>query len=116
MYISIWLGVPFVLKEIDEGKIGLVESLVLAQMACIVVGSLVLNFYWFYLMIKMIARVLGRMICPKKESEDIIELVNADSLKEAGNYNGSSDEHGKEEKSKAERKVDKCAELGGLEC
>jgi len=84
-------------------------------MACIVIGSLILNFYWFYLMVKMIARVLGRMLCPKKEREDNIELVNADSLKEAGDQNnGSSDEHGKEKSPPAARK-DKVAELGGLE-
>lgn len=91
------MGLPFVAKEIDEGKIGLLQGCVLAQMACIVVGSLILNFYWFYLMVKMILRVLSRMFCPKKEREDNIELVNADSLKEAGDQNnGSSDEHGKE--------------------
>lgn len=84
-------------------------------MVCIVIGSLILNFYWFYLMVKMIARVLGRMLCPKKEREDNIELVNADSLKEAGDQNnGSSDEHGKEKSPPAVRK-DKVAELGGLE-
>lgn len=47
-------------------------------MAFIVIASLILNFYWFYLMCKMIVRVLGRMICPKREKEEVIELVNAD--------------------------------------
>jgi len=70
----------------------------MAQMALIVVASLILNFYWFYLMCKMIIRVLGRMLFPKKDQEDSIELVKADQLKEAGNQVdfGSSDERGKE--------------------
>jgi hypothetical protein len=50
----------------------------MAQMAAIVVGSLLLNFYWFYLMCKMIIRVLGRMIFPKRENIETIELVKAD--------------------------------------
>lgn len=68
-------------------------------MAAIVVGSLILNFYWFFLMCKMIFRVLGRMIFPKKDNVETIELVKADQLKEVGSegeYGGSDMEHGKE--------------------
>lgn len=54
------------------------------QMFAIVIASLILNFYWFYLMCKMIVRVLGRIIFPKRHKEESVELVNADSLKEAG--------------------------------
>ena len=82
-------------------------------MAAIVLGSLALNIYWFYLMSKMIVRVLGRMICPKKPSEDSIELVKADALADSGDYGGSSDEHGKEYP--PNRRRDVVDELGGLE-
>jgi len=66
-------------------------------MAFIVVASLILNFYWFYLMCKMIVRVIGRMLFPKRDKEESIELVNADALKEAGDggYGSSGDERGK---------------------
>lgn len=83
-------------------------------MAFIVIASLILNFYWFYLMCKMIVRVLGRMICPKREKEEAIELVKSDQLKEAGGHDGfgSSDEHGK---GQPEARKDSIAELGGFE-
>ena len=78
VYITFALGVPYLVKESELGKIEPLSYFVILQMACIVVGSLVLNFYWFYLMCKMIARILKRLIWPKNENEESIELVRAD--------------------------------------
>lgn len=87
---------------------------IVLQMAFIVIASLILNFYWFYLMCKMIFRVLGRMLCPKRDKEEAIELVRADQLKESGGQGGfgSSDEHGNENEVRDENRT--INELGGL--
>ena len=45
-------------------------------MSLIVLASVVLNFYWFYLMCKMIYRVLSRMVAPSKEEK--VELIKMD--------------------------------------
>lgn len=103
-------------QEVEAGKIKPIKMLIIIQMAAIVVGSLILNFYWFYLMCKMIIRVLSRLICPKRDKHDeSIELVSADQLKEAGEAAnvGSSDEHGYASTNK--NRSDKIKELGGLE-
>ena len=50
-------------------------------MAIMVVLSIVLNSYWFWLMLKMIIRVVKRALNPPpEENEEKIELVKADSL------------------------------------
>ena len=64
--------------EVEQGKIRPFKMFIVLQMAFIVIASLILNFYWFYLMCKMIFRVLGRMLCPKRDKEEAIELVRAD--------------------------------------
>lgn len=111
IYISIWLGLPFVYSKAEWKELEPIQVAILAQMGAIVVGSLILNFYWFWLMCKMIWRVAGRALFPKKKKDrESIELVKADSLKIRGAefyggnsdyaagsdyYGGSSDEHGK---------------------
>ena len=115
IYISLYLGVPFLYDEVEQGKIRPMKMFIVLQMAFIVIASLILNFYWFYLMCKMIFRVLGRMLCPKKDKEEAIELVRADQLKEAGESGGfgSSDEHGNE-RIQATAGHGTINELGGL--
>ena len=51
-------------------------------MAIMVILSVVLNSYWMWLMIKMIARVIKRAIYPPTEEDptEKIELVKADGL------------------------------------
>ena len=113
VYISYVAG-SYVYRNANWDKLDLIKAVVTAQMACIVIASLALNAYWFWLMCKMIVRVLGRMLFPKKEEESI-ELVKADALKQRGSeYYGSSDEHGGRGSPDANRK-DKVDELGGLE-
>jgi len=57
---------------------------VVTEMAIMVILSIVLNSYWFMLMVKMIIRVLGRIGKPSIKTEPIekIELVKADALAE----------------------------------
>ena len=51
-------------------------------MTVMVILSLVLNLYWFYLMINMIFRLLGRMKQTEDEENENVELVKADGLKD----------------------------------
>jgi hypothetical protein len=44
--------------------------------------SLVLNAYWFFLMVKMIVRLLERMNQTEEEKLEVVELVKADAMKE----------------------------------
>lgn len=118
IYISFIKGLPYIYDKAEWDKLSVIQVLVTAQMACIVLASLVLNIYWFWLMVKMIVRVAGRALFPPREKEESIELVKADALKQRGSenevYYGSSEEHGKGPEPMSPRK-DKIDELGGFE-
>ena len=49
-------------------------------MVVMVVLSVVLNGYWFMLMVKMIMRVISRSLAPQPDPEEKVELVKADGL------------------------------------
>jgi len=40
------------------------KGVVVTEMAIMVIGSIVLNSYWFYLMIKMIIRLIKKVMAP----------------------------------------------------
>jgi len=78
IYISFILGIPFVYDKAEWDKLKPLPVFILLQMGAIVVASLILNFYWFWLMCKMFVRVIGRALFPKQTNEEAIELVKAD--------------------------------------
>jgi len=53
---------------------------VVAELAIMVLMSVALNSYWFYLMVKMIVRVIKRAMEPKHDPIEKVELVKADAL------------------------------------
>lgn len=61
------------------------QGTVITEMAIMVILSIVLNSYWFILMVNMIIRLIKKMQAPsEKVNEEKIELVKADSLAMGG--------------------------------
>ena len=62
------------------------RAFVVTEMGIMVILSVILNSYWFWLMCKMILRVVLRAGKAEKQGDptENVELVKADSLKESG--------------------------------
>jgi hypothetical protein len=60
-YISFVIGLPYAIDQAEKDHVSYTKGLMIIQMSMIVLASIILNFYWFYLMCKMIYRVLSRM-------------------------------------------------------
>ena len=61
---------------------GWYEGTVVLELYIMVFLSIALNLYWFYLMVKMMLRVLARIRQTEEEKQENIELVKADAMKE----------------------------------
>ena len=68
----------------------LYKALVVTEMAIMVILSIVLNSYWFILMINMIIRMIKKLQAPKDKDEETIELVKADALAEDADCGSST--------------------------
>ena len=81
-YITFWVAGPRIATEFENKNISIYQATVIFEMMTMVVLSIVLNLYWFYLMLKMIGRVIARMNQNEEENIENVELVKADGLKE----------------------------------
>lgn len=80
-YIVFWFGIDWIYAEYCKKNITLYQATVITEMVAMVVLSVILNGYWFMLMVKMIMRVISRSFAPKPaDPEEKIELVKADGL------------------------------------
>lgn len=61
IYITFWIGAPWVSKQLEAKSLTFYEGIVVLEMMIMVIGSLVLNLWWFYLMIQMVMRLVKRM-------------------------------------------------------
>ena len=122
-YMIFWHASGWIYEEYGKKNISVYQGFVITQMAIMVVLSFVLNAYWFYLMVKMITRVIKRVLSPPKEDEHLetVELVKADALKERhndeeceGNSTSGSNapDQIEEEQRDSELSNDKCEVLG----
>ena len=71
-YVTFWVGAPLVYKEYEKKNITLYQGTVVAEMFIMVALSLVLNLYWFYLMVLMIYRLLSRIYASNEENTENI--------------------------------------------
>ena len=71
----------YIYDEYGKKGVGYYKAFVISELVVMVALSMVLNTYWFWLMCKMICRVIGKAL--KKPADDIekVELIKADSLK-----------------------------------
>ena len=72
----------YIYDEYGKKGVGYYKGFVISELIVMVMLSMVLNGYWFWLMCKMICRVIGKAL--KKPTDDIekVELIKADALKE----------------------------------
>ena len=82
VYITFWIGGPLVANAMEKKSLTFYQGIVILEMTVMVILSLVLNLYWFYLMIAMICRLVGRMKQTEDEENENVELVKADGLKD----------------------------------
>ena len=82
-YIVIDIGAPIVYADYNKKNLTLYRAFVVSELAIMVILSIVLNSYWFWLMIKMLLRVIGRATTLKEDPMEKVELVKADSLKDS---------------------------------
>ena len=66
------------------------KACVITEMAIMVVLSIVLNSYWFILMVNMMIRMIKKLQAPKENNEEKIELVKADALAEEADCGSST--------------------------
>ena len=85
-YVVFWVGSGWVYEAYMKKEMGLYKGFVLAEMALMVILSCVLNAYWFWLMFKMIIRVISRSTQPKASAEEKVELVKNDALAMEGGH------------------------------
>jgi len=79
LYITFWVGAPKVESELADSRVGYFQGFVILEMFTMVSLSILLNFYWMYLMVKMIVRVLSRGTqTPVPDKTEKVELVQAD--------------------------------------
>ena len=79
-YILIYCS-RFIYDEYRKKKVGLYKGFVITELVIMVILSMVLNGYWFWLMCKMICRVISKALKPPAEDIEKVELVKNDSLK-----------------------------------
>lgn len=89
-YIVLWVGVDWVYWEYMRKNLTLYKALVVTEMAIMVILSIVLNSYWFILMVNMIIRMIKKLQAPKDKDEENIELVKADALAEDADCGSST--------------------------
>ena len=89
-YIVFFIGVDWVYWEYMRKNLTLYKACVITEMAIMVVLSIVLNSYWFILMVKMIIRMIKKLQAPKENNEEKIELVKADALAEEADCGSST--------------------------
>ena len=72
----------YIYDEYGKKGVGYYKGFVITELIIMVCLSMVLNGYWFWLMCKMICRVLSKAL--QKPADDIekVELIKADALKE----------------------------------
>lgn len=82
VYICVWYLGDWVYAEYMKKNLTFYQGTVIAEMAIMVLLSIVLNSYWMWLMIKMIFRVIQRARNGDSKAEAIekVELVKADAL------------------------------------
>ena len=89
-YIVFFIGLDWVYWEYERKNLTLYKALVVTEMAIMVVLSIVLNSYWFVLMVKMMIRTIKKLMGPKQEDEEKVELVKADALAEDADCGSST--------------------------
>ena len=90
-YIVFFIGCDWVYWEYERKNLTVYKALVVTEMAIMVVLSIVLNSYWFILMVNMLIRTIKKlMVGPKHTDEEKIELVKADALAEEADCGSST--------------------------
>ena len=90
IYIVFAIAIDWVYWEYMKKNLTLYKALVVTEMAIMVILSIVLNSYWFILMINMIIRMIKKLQAPKDKDEETIELVKADALAEDADCGSST--------------------------
>ena len=83
-YIVFFLGADWVAREYSKKNLSLYQGTVITEMAIMVILSIVLNSYWFILMVNMMIRMIKKLGAPAVTDEEKIELVKADALAMGG--------------------------------
>lgn len=81
-YIVFDRAIPLVWNLFNSKKLGVYQAFVVSEMGLMVILSIVLNSYWFWLMCKMIIRIAKRSLTTPKDDVEHVQLVEADQLKE----------------------------------
>ena len=89
-YIVIFIGIDWVYWEYMRKNLTPYKALVITEMATMVVLSIVLNSYWFMLMVNMMIRTIKKLTATKVNNEEKIELVKADALAEDADCGSST--------------------------
>lgn len=89
-YIVFFIGVDWVYWEYMRKNLTPYKACVITEMAIMVVLSIVLNSYWFILMVNMMIRMIKKLQAPKENNEEKIELVKADALAEEADCGSST--------------------------
>ena len=89
-YIVICIGAEWVYWEYMRKNLTPYKALVITEMAIMVVLSIVLNSYWFMLMVNMMIRTIKKLTASKENNEEKIELVKADALAEDADCGSST--------------------------
>ena len=89
-YIVIFIGIDWVYWEYMRKNLTPYKALVITEMATMVVLSIVLNSYWFMLMVNMMIRTIKKLTASKENNEEKIELVKADALAEDADCGSST--------------------------
>ena len=90
-YIVFFIGLDWVYWEYERKNLTFYKALVVTEMAIMVILSIVLNSYWFILMLKMLIRTIKKLMGGnKQEDEEKVELVKADALAEEADCGSST--------------------------
>ena len=89
-YIVIFIGIDWVYWEYMRKNLTPYKALVITEMAIMVILSIVLNSYWFMLMVNMLIRTIKKLTASKENNEEKIELVKADALAEDADCGSST--------------------------